>query len=204
MLSNDRQYIFGFNSEGSQDKSLIKEDLYPITPGDDSMYLGDATSVSLGKSAGWYIVLQLRNTAKKQEAEYASTPPLLYNNALLIATFIPSIEDANDQCQIGGTSRLYIMDALTSKGLWGTTTSARYVEFSGIKISGLTAAKGKIFLGIKELNPGFDPASVGGGILKNALKRGGFLTFDLPEGIDATGGALPDKQKVQYWREIFR
>ena len=80
----------------------------------------------------------------------------------------------------------------------------RFVEFSGIKISGLTVSRGKVFLGIKELNPGFDPTSVEGGILKNSVKRGGLLVFDLPEGVGTVEGTLPDKQKVQYWREIFR
>ena len=204
VLSNDAQYIFGFNSEVSPDLSLIKEDLYSVTPANDSAYLGDPTSIAAGLTAGWNMPLQSRNVLKKQDAEYASTPPILYSGSLLISTFIPSIEDASDQCQIGGTARLYIMDADTSKGQWGKATNARFVEFSGIKISGLTVAKGKVFLGIKELNPGFDPASVEGGILKNSVKRGGLLVFDLPEGIGSVEGVLPNKQKVQYWREIFR
>jgi type IV pilus assembly protein PilY1 len=207
VISNDRQYIFGFNSKISDDVSLTKEDLYAVAPTSDSSFLGDATSVSQGKRAGWYMPLQQRNAASKKEAEYASTPPLLINGALLIATFIPTIEDVDDQCQVGGTSRLYVVDAATSKGLWDKTTVKRYVELSGIKISGLTSSRGKLFLGIKELNPGFDPSTVEGGILKNSLKRGGVLVFDLPEGIGSggsTGSVLPDKQKVQYWREIFR
>ena len=207
VISNDRQYIFGFSSKSGESASLTKEDLYVVDPVNDSAFLGDATSVSQKKQAGWYMPLQQKNTGAKKEAEYASTPPLLVSGALLIATFIPTIEDVTDQCQVGGTSRLYICDAATSKGLWGKTTSKRYVEFSGIKISGLTSSRGKLFLGIKELNPGFAPSIVEGGILKNSLKRGGLLVFDLPEGIGSsgsTGGALPEKQKVQYWREIFR
>ena len=204
VLSNDAQYIFGFNSNASPDVCLIKEDLYPIGQSNDSEFLGDATSTAQGKTAGWHIRLQSRNQVKKQDAEYASTPPVLYGGSLLVSTFIPAIEDPNDQCQVGGTARLFIMDADTSKGQWQKSTNMRFVEFSGIKISGLTVSRGKVFLGIKELNPGFDPTSVEGGILKNSVKRGGLLVFDLPEGVGTVEGTLPDKQKVQYWREIFR
>jgi type IV pilus assembly protein PilY1 len=157
----------------------------PLTIGDLEQVTPDGNDTS-DNAEGWYMDFAT------DPLERPSTPVLFYNGYLLFCTF----EDSTDPCELGIT-KIYIVNAETGEGAW--KNNAKYVEVSGIHVSGITVFDGKVYLGVS----GFATEEYLSSVLGEGVDLGrNLLSFTLPEGIPntpeegagTTGGLL-------FWRE---
>lgn len=162
---------------------------------EDSLTLTDPDvldSLLVAPSPGWYFPLTGKTVA----------PPQLYGGYIFYSTFVKNNEDL---CKVGG-SRLYVMNAFTGKGAWKDSNGnyKKYVDLTGVQISGITIKDGKVFVGaIGHEGQGTDnlPAEMQG---LNPSFSNNLLVFDVPEAVGEApqgGGQSSGEMEPRYWRE---
>ena len=181
VVKGSKDYFVACNA--SDESNLPLEDLT-----DDPESLHDASD------PGWYFELTGKPVAQ----------PKLYGGYLFFSSFVPNEEDL---CKVG-SSRLYIMDALTGEGAWENSSgeNVKYVELEGVQVSGITISNGKVYLGaIGHEGEGTDnlPDEMGG--LDPSFKNN-LLVFDVPDPVGSEGNINIESGQMipRYWREWRR
>jgi outer membrane protein assembly factor BamB len=219
-LVNPEQFIFALNRDAnptmiggspvplatSQLVALkyMKDGLYPPNP---EAAGGEQVTVQ-SDAYGWYLKLRgkVSHGTDPTDPEYVTTAPFLYQGVLYVSTFVPRTRQPydNEKCPELGDGKLYALDPLTGKSMWQGGQQA--LVFENIKISGISASMGKLFLGVKVLK--------GGALnqLKHISELGEFQIYAEGQYIafDALGEPptlKPDVQynvpHLQYWKERF-
>jgi outer membrane protein assembly factor BamB len=160
----------------------------------------------LPQDRGWSLKLRpkLAHPTDPTDAEYVVAPPFLYEGVLYVSTFIPHTRHPDDQekCRDVGDGKLYALDPLTGVSQWKDGTEQALL-FKEIKIVGISASGGNLFLGIKVLNPGalqslpaeiwdYTPLARNTVLKGPAVKKENFIPTLTP--------GIPHSQ---YWRESF-
>ena len=173
-LANDEQYIFALNltNHPAYDMNSPSFDAFAIRGLADLTALehrGDAETAAATQRQplvgpyGWRLRLQPPVICPDLPlgAEYVTAPPFLYRGALFIATFVPQVwqNDMQERCVDTGFARLYMLDPTTGNSMWrgevdGGGMVRQALEFDNIKITGITASRGNIFLGLRPMMPG--------------------------------------------------
>ncbi|MDR3230981.1 MAG: hypothetical protein LBT65_06050 [Synergistaceae bacterium] len=215
-LKNEEQYIFGLNLKKLEEMSSVAttSDLVALKylktdPESNPPYgeSGDQVKVTEG-DYGWFLKLRpkLTHATLPTEAEYVTTSPTLYNGTLYVSTFIPRTRLPNnqEQCMELGDSRMYALDPLTGASKWPDGGQAHL--YRNVKIAGISASGGSLFMGIKELKPGalnglhaYDEVSGGKIHARNTV-------LEIPIPVEETRGTpqlAPVVPHVQYWREVY-
>jgi hypothetical protein len=226
-IRNDEQYVFGLHLKNP--RAEVKTDLsYPPGNISDPATLDDLTPLKYLKTTsqvtpiwsgevsedqptigpdGWKLGLRpkIDDEHKPTEAEYVTAEPFFLDGVLYAATFIPFTElpTAQERCRDIGYGKLYAIDPENGKSMW---KGGQAYVFRNIKIVGVSAARGNLFLGIKVLKGG-------------ALEEFGqyeetkdFVTHAEHSIVEihsarSQGPSLPDIvpeiPHLQYWRETF-
>lgn len=141
-LINEKQLLFSFN---------IGSDLRSITPQYRSSWKQldiEANDSTLGPSdadkRGWYIELAKKDATF--DPEYVTAKPVIVDGKLFAASFKAKLHSTTDasRCQLeelSGLSRLYAVDLATGAPTLWSGDKAKYREFGGIKITGLTLSQ---------------------------------------------------------------
>jgi len=168
-------YVISLNTTFSGATPLALSDLTEISAGDGSVS---------SSTQGWYFALS--------DNELPTTPVKLYNGYLLFATFASS----EDPCKTG-TSRLYLVEALTGASGWNC--GDKYIEIQGTKISGITVSDDKVYVGVTRYGGSSIPDEL---TQLNAVSVNQMMVFDLPGAVANIILQIPSGQiKPQYWRE---
>jgi hypothetical protein len=141
------------------------------------------------------------------KAEYVTTSPFLYYGVLYVSTFVPKPipEDmaSRDLCPEMGDAKFYALNPFTGKGKWPGGHQA--LAIPDTKISGISAHRGKLYLGIKPLKPGESAGlhlSMGGRIIG---EDGNLVRIDEP--LDPPQVTMvtisSDIPYIQYWKETY-
>lgn len=216
MLENDEQYIFGLNLNKVIGKSpvatladLVELKYLRASPDVVPSYgdTGSQVPVPAG-SYGWTLKLRPKMThpTEPTDAEYVTTSPFLYAGVLYVSTFIPKTRHPDDleKCPELGDSKFYALDPLTGAGKWTDGSQAKL--FSNIKISGISASRGRLFIGIKVLRSGAVDNLKNDEDLKG-LRKHGEAAIDIGAPGYVAPGSDPDVTPylphLQYWRESF-
>jgi Tfp pilus tip-associated adhesin PilY1 len=157
---------------------------------------------------GWYLQLRPKiiHPTEPTEAEYVTTSPFLYQGVLYVSTYVARTRqpDDDEKCPELGDSKLYALDPVTGKSAWAS--GAQALVFNNIKIAGISAADGRMFLGIKVLKSGALD------VLRRHDDLSGFRTHAEGTTIDfgamGTGGDQEPNVPynvplLQYWKERF-
>ncbi len=182
---NGSDYFVACDSLASPDVMLTEDNLTLTDP--DVL-----DSLLVPPSPGWYFPLTGKTVA----------PPQLYGGYIFYSTFVKNDEDL---CKVGG-SRLYVMNAFTGEGAWKDADGnhKKYVDLTGVQISGITIKDGKVFVGaIGHEGQGTDnlPAEMQG--LSPSFSNN-LLVFDVPEVVGEApqgGGQSSGEMEPRYWRE---
>jgi Tfp pilus tip-associated adhesin PilY1 len=217
MLRNDEQYIFALNLDKITDTAGVETttDLTALnymrnTSSALPAWVGEVSSPQVAVPAdafGWRLKLRPKMVGDTPtDAEYVTTTPLLYGGVLYVSTFIPRTRHSDDQeqCRDIGEGRLYALDPVTGASKWDDGTQQSYA-FDNVKIVGISAARGNLFLGIKALRPGSVEAfgqyeelrHFRGHALNTIIE---IASASLPEGKPDLTPIVPH---LQYWREVF-
>jgi hypothetical protein len=162
VLRNDEQYIFGLNmTKVEKEKGppvatsnlvslkYLKSDPEYFPPYGET---GDQVPVP-ADAFGWSLKLRpkINHNTRPTDAEYVTSAPLLSGGVLYAATFIPRTRKpgTQEQCEALGDSRLYALDPLTGAGKWKDGKQA--LLFANIKLVGISASQGNLFLGVRVL-----------------------------------------------------
>jgi hypothetical protein len=237
-IRNDEQYIFGLHVKNPKAKTTDLS--YPAGDFSDPLTLGNLTPLKYMKTYpeitpvwdgevsedqvdvgpnGWRLGLRPRidDPAQPTEAEYLTSEPFFEDGVLYAATFIPFAELPDRKwCQDMGYSKLYAINPETGKSMW---KGGQAYTFMNIKIVGISAAGGNLFLGVRVLRPGalksafeaYEETKDHYAYAGDSLVQIGPRTLqikDPPEGSDdPKEGSLPNIQPkvphMQYWREMF-
>jgi Tfp pilus tip-associated adhesin PilY1 len=219
-LANDEQFIFGLNLRqnpnlgGASVSAMttsdlvrlkyMKDDIFPEWTGAEE---GNQETVP-ADAKGWRLQLRPKviHETEPTEAEYVTTPPAIYQGVLYVSTFIARTRqpDDDEKCPELGDGKLYAFDPMTGRGMWSGGRQA--LVFSNIKIAGISASNGRLFLGIKVLQAGAL------GTLSQHSDLEGFKTY--AEGttialsaLGVASGGEPDVPYnipfLHYWKERF-
>ena len=230
-IINGEQFIFGLNTNNIMKSSELNTGITPSNGAIRKMryYIDDIPQDKYGKYGtevynydpdllgvskgmddyGW--VLRLRPKFGVSGAEYLSANPLLLNNILYLATFIPFEGTRADEiCSDVGVGKLYALDPST--GLSAMENGKSSIILDNMKIVGLTGNRdnNRLVLSAKELR--IDSKSEVFDKFANAIDIGnGLFEVDGPAGtpFQPVGGdpeldfeeLLPH---IQYWRERFQ
>jgi len=173
--------IYALNTtEAIEGYPLTIDDLQELTP------TGSTTSTGY---EGWYM------NFKDDPLEIPSTPVTFYNGYLLFATFVES----DDPCEMGD-SKIYLVNARTGEGTW--KNGKRFVQLSGLQITGITIFDDRVYLGVVGMATQEDlPDALG----QDAMLAQNLLSFKLPEEVpsseDGGGGTNPGLIFWKEWRD---
>ncbi|MDN5336672.1 MAG: type pilus assembly protein PilY1 [Synergistales bacterium] len=173
--------IYALNTtEAIEGYPLKIDDLQELTP------TGSTTSTGY---EGWYMNFE------DDPLEIPSTPVTFYNGYLLFATFVES----DDPCK-NGDSKIYLVNARTGEGTW--ENGKRFVQLSGLQISGITIFDDRVYLGVVGMATQGDlPDALG----QDAMLAQNLLSFKLPEEVpsseDGGGGTNPGLIFWKEWRD---
>ena len=173
--------IYALNTtEAIEGYPLKIDDLQELTP------TGSATSTGY---EGWYMNFE------DDPLEIPSTPATFYNGYLLFATFVES----DDPCEMGD-SKIYLVNARTGEGTW--KNGKRFVQLSGLQITGITIFDDRVYLGVVGMATQQDlPDALG----QYAMLAQNLLSFKLPEEVpsseDGGGGTNPGLIFWKEWRD---
>jgi type IV pilus assembly protein PilY1 len=198
-LDNDGQCFFAVNTGGASSFPIRTAELAALDP--------DATAFS-SNNAGWYIPLYRSATTE----EYVTDMPKIAGGVLFVSTFTPDPNVSAANCSVTGSSRIFIVDAFSGKGLWNAA-GKKSLRLDGVKVTGVQVAstqtaegeKHQVYLGVTNLEkkPFSDPALQG----LNLQENPGVLVFDVPEEarkvMDANRRYVPGVPVIQYWRDVF-
>jgi hypothetical protein len=145
VMKNESQTIFSFESKRKTDtRSLTRKDMKGLTDEPGSFLSPD--SASDAAFSGWYI--NLKGRGMDTLPEYVSTKPLLVDDVLFIATFIPKTISTNDSSlcvparALRGDSRIYAVDIHTGKpAFWSADPGEeppKYVDLKDAKVTSMT------------------------------------------------------------------
>ncbi|MDR1874954.1 MAG: hypothetical protein LBQ90_08105, partial [Synergistaceae bacterium] len=226
-IHNDEQYIFGLHTKNPN--AQVKTDLsYPSGNTSAPVTLSDLTSLKYMKTVpaitpawsgevsedqvpvgpdGWKLRLRpkIDDPHQPTEAEYITAEPFFQDGFLYVATFIPFTELPTDQerCRDIGFGKLYALDPDTGKSGW---KGGQAYTFRNIKIVGISAARGNLFMGIKTLRSGALEAFAQYEETKNYVLHAENSIVEI-HSAGSSGPSLPDIPPeiphLQYWREIF-
>jgi hypothetical protein len=226
-VRNDEQYIFGLHMKNPRE--TVKTDLsYPAGNTSIPVTLNDLTplkylkttpqitpvwpgEVSEDQSAvgpdGWKLGLRpkIDDPYQPTEAEYVTAEPFFLNGVLYAATFIPFTELPTDQerCRDIGYGKLYALDPENGRSMW---KGGQAYVFMNIKIVGISAARGNLFLGIKALKTGALEAFGQYEETKDFVTHAENSIVEI-HSARSKGPSLPDIAPeiphLQYWRETF-
>ena len=136
-----------------------------------------------------------------REAEYVSAPPRFVsaNGVLLVATFIPYVDNSGDheeRCGNVGFGRLYGFEATTGNSVFADG-DRQYYEFSDTMITNIldyvVEDEIVILLSYQGTGDGINPLGPGLGTLDD--------TFPNPP--PPPPNMAPHVPHMQYWREVF-
>ncbi|MDR1874790.1 MAG: hypothetical protein LBQ90_07260 [Synergistaceae bacterium] len=219
-LTNAEQFIFGLNLTenpnlaGNADTPLSTTSLVALKYMADSIFpawsgaeTGDQVSVPTD-AKGWRLRLrpQVIHATEPTNPEYVTTSPFLYQGVLYVSTFIARTRQPEDdeKCPELGDSKLYALDPTTGKSAW--TSGQQAVVFDNIKISGISAVNGRLFLGVKVLRSGALNALNDKSDIAGFRTHADGTTIDIGAMGDA-GASAPDVPYniplLQYWKERF-
>ena len=213
-MTNPAQYILALDtSKASGDVNTNTPGMVPL------VYVQDDIESTYGKPLssfvpvnsnspdfkGWY--LQLRPQTATTNAEYVTTAPYLYSDVLYVSTFVPKPQpiDATNKtlCPEMGDSKIYALNPLTGEGMW--TNKKQAIVLRNIKISGMSAFGGKLYIGLKPFKYGALnnlPADII--TAKRIGSEGNLLQFvpvNLPSPPPPPGNI--NVPYMQYWKEAF-
>lgn len=198
-LDNDGQCIFGVNTGGGAS--------FPIHAADLEELDSDAASFSVD-GAGWYVPLYRTDATE----EYVTDMPKIAGGVLFVSTFTPDPDVSASSCSVTGSSRVFIVDAFSGKGLWDAS-GTKSLRLDGLKVTGIQVTstqtaegeKHQVYLGVTTLekNSLSDPTLQGLHLQENP----GVLVFDVPETarevMDGNRRYVPGIPVIQYWRDVF-
>ncbi|MDR1978547.1 MAG: hypothetical protein LBQ42_07420 [Synergistaceae bacterium] len=222
-LANEEQFIFGLNlrqnpnmgeNPPSPPTPMVTADLVRLTYLSDDIFPsyqeGNVQVTVPSNAKGWVLKLRPKiiHPTEPTEAEYVTTAPFFYQGVVYVSTFVARTRqpDDDEKCPELGDGKLYAFDPLTGRGMWSGGRQA--LVFDNIKIAGISAIGGRMFLGIKILQ---------GGAL-NALEQyedlAGFKTYaeSTTIAIKALGDPPRDEGDpnvpyniplLHYWKEDF-
>jgi hypothetical protein len=224
-LSNSEQYIFGLNllnldlsyPSGNTSDLRATSDLTPLKyiqsdPPLQPVWAGEAAGdqPAVGKY-GWRLRLRPRISDPKRptEAEYVTAAPFIYDNTLYVSTFTPHAWQLGTQerCRNIGDGKLYALDPMTGASKWkddkGKPQQSYVLE--NVKVVGIAASRGKLFLGVKALNPEAIKAFDRHRELRNPKlhANGSVVEVGAADGPKTAPNIEPIVPHLQYWREIF-
>jgi Tfp pilus tip-associated adhesin PilY1 len=213
-LHNEEQYIFGLNLTRAMEETqpATTSDLVALkylrsTPDVEPAWgeTGEQNQVQ-PEDRGWALKLRpkLSHATDPTDAEYVTTSPFLYDGVLYVATFIPRTRhpDDQEQCRDVGDSKLYALDPLTGASLWKNGTEQGLL-FKDIKIVGISASGGNLFLGIKVLKPGGVQNLSAEMWAYTLLADGTVLKGPTAKTKVVRPTLTPEIPHLQYWRESF-
>lgn len=197
-LVNPEQYIVGVNTSQTVGGETTNSSTIHRLNYENDGTTGQQDNNAPLAAVGW--LLKLAAATATTEAEYVTTSPFLYAGTLYVSTFIPSpsVGEGDDECASAGNARLYAFDPQNGAGKW---EGHHAVTIKNVKIAGMTAHDGKLYIGVKAFtSDAFDhlPSE-----MKNAEK------FDSIWRLDAiTSGGTdhpwdPMMPYVDYWQERF-
>jgi type IV pilus assembly protein PilY1 len=224
-LSNGVQFIFALNLKENQNLgdsppsppvslTLTTGNLVRLTYLSDDIfpaYQEPGSPVTAPANAkGWFLKLRPKivHDTEPTEAEYVTTAPFFYQGAIYVSTFVARTRqpDDDEKCPELGDGKLYAFDPMTGGPIWSGGQQA--LVFNNIKIAGISAVGGRLFLGIKVLQ---------GGALDGLHRHAdldGFKTYaegttiamkapgDPPSGVGDP--SVPyDIPILHYWKERF-
>jgi hypothetical protein len=217
-IANPEQFIFALNLGvnptmlSGAPARLTTRELTGLTYMRDTLFPSygldeDQATVSAG-AYGWYLKLRpkISHSTEPTEPEYVTTSPFLYQGVLYVSTFIPRTRQpySDEKCEGLGDGKLYAFDPLTGKPMW---KNGQALVFNDIKISGVSASVGKMFLGVKVLrNDALARLKQQTVELKDFKIHadGQYLSFGA---LGEPGGGVPDVvydvPHMEYWKETF-
>jgi outer membrane protein assembly factor BamB len=215
VLKNDEQYIFALNLGQVEKRTSppTTSDLislkYLLDPGYIPSYgvSEDQTPVPTD-ALGWSLKLRpkMDHDRRPTDAEYVTSAPFLSGGVLYVSTFIPRTRKPGTQehCEALGDGRFYALDPMTGVSKWKNGQQA--LLFADVKIVGISASQGSLFLGVRELQKGALELLRGYEELKdlNVLAEGTVLQIPAIATDSAPDVSLERVvPHLQYWREFF-
>ena len=218
-LENTEQYIFALNLNnhpaytGSSTEPMTLADLGRIRRhGDDPRDYGPDTGPN---SRGWHIRLRERVTGDfPRDGEYVSAPPFLYQGTLYVATFTPHTWNpggGRERCVATGDGRLYALNPMTGAPMWGklpdeASGTAQSLLFRNVKIVGVSAFGGNLFLGVRPMASGALGSFNDHDDTRDHTIHAGGSVVEIKGVLRAPPPSLieTDVPHVQYWRELIR
>ncbi|MDR0653342.1 MAG: hypothetical protein LBG12_08555, partial [Synergistaceae bacterium] len=211
MMRNEDQLIFSFKLPEMKDSD---SENYGMTRRSEwtSLGAGDGNSCIEQGARGWYIPLEKKSASYGEE--YVTTAPVMINGKLYIATFQEKrYTDGAAPCeseQKNGRARLYAVGMDTGMAATWAGGDSKYLEFRGIKITGLThSEKGKkdTLLVHYEMLDAVEAAS---SVNDNTTAEDSLKKSPLPNtlvitelgGSARTTNVISNDQVVNYWRYI--
>jgi Tfp pilus tip-associated adhesin PilY1 len=216
-ILNTQNYIFAFNRTKTEDSSeLTLGNLQPLKYENDNNSAlpnyGDTLTSGDNKLDpnainGWYLGLRPADsiinagTTTGTRPEYVTTSPYLYYGTLYVSTFIPLVRgtDEYEVCPDLGHAKLYAINPLTGEGKWGNGKQA--IVLKDIKITGVAAAGGNLYLGIQALSS----TALNGLTSESGLgvsQDGSMLILSTASMPPAETTLSPEEPYIQYWRDI--
>jgi hypothetical protein len=211
-LTNAQQVIFGINRTIAPDTAKLNDlQHWPyfsdaLSPSYSAAVPFDADGRALAENAiGWVLRLRpkMEDASEPRDAEYMTADPYLYRGELYIATFVPHTRQAgqSETCPETGDAKLYTFNPLTGKP---HTQNKDHVLLRDIKITGISAREGHVYLGIQQqVNPNSWNDNNDPDMTNKALLAGGTIgRFDFPgTGSVEAPNITPDIPHLHYWRE---
>ncbi|MDR1978398.1 MAG: hypothetical protein LBQ42_06660, partial [Synergistaceae bacterium] len=228
-IRNDEQYIFGLHLKnpkaqvktdlsypsGNTSTPMTVNDLTPLkylktTPEITPVWLGEVGLVSQDEPGpdGWKLRLRpkIDDLYQPTEAEYVTAEPFYQDGVLYVATFIPFTELPTDQerCRDIGYGKWYALDPDTGESMWA---GGQAYVFKNIKIVGISAARGNLFIGVKTLKAGALEEFAQYEETKNYVTHADSSIIETNRAYwSSTSLSLPIEPEIphlQYWRETF-
>lgn len=214
-LGNKQQFLWATDMNVIGDTPTVTGDLAELTYFKDGILpdygtaWSDAASTTVGGepiTKGWYLLLRpdmSDDPDNPRDPEYATTAPYMYYGVLYFATFIPHTRDGTqeDTCPAIGDAKFYALDPRTGEGMWGDGVQA--IVMKDIKIAGISAADGRLYIAVKVLKDGA-AENVSGFVLTEVGGGGGIMAKDaINYGDGIIPGYTPNIPYIQYWRERF-
>ncbi|MDR1376924.1 MAG: hypothetical protein LBJ22_05390, partial [Synergistaceae bacterium] len=218
-ILNAHNYIFAFNftkTENFTELNLgdlsrlpyIKEN-HPALPdfGEDfDSENPEHQPLNPSQITGWYLELRPSQSMIEQgttvgtRPEYVTTSPYLYNGVLYISTFIPRVRgtDEYEICPDLGHGKLYAIDPLMGKSMWAGDKQA--IVLKDIKITGVAAAGGKLYLGVQALSGAALDGLAASGL--SISSDGSMVVLDAGVPSPVVPQFSPEHPYIQYWRDI--
>jgi hypothetical protein len=208
-LTNAQQVIFGINRTVAPETAKL-DDLqrWPyfsdaINPAYGVAFNADGRALA-ENAIGWVLRLRpkMEDASEPRDAEYMTADPYLYRGELYIATFVPHTRQAgqSETCPETGDAKLYAFNPLTGRP---RTQTKDHVLLRNIKIVGVSAREGRIYLGIQQqVNPNSWNDSNDIDMINKMQHSPGLVSFQYPDtGSVEPPNITPDIPHLHYWRE---